>query len=96
MLFSFTPNLRWCGWGDGEVWHKGRSGQKRISTFWTGLVEIILRLREVCCGADWEHCMSCDGDTAENVITHAWGGIFLGCFSVSLSGSVTAVRLLKC
>lgn len=55
-----------------------------------------LGLKEVCCGADWECCTSCDGDTTERVVTRAWGGVFLGCFSVSLSGSVNAVRLLKC
>lgn len=30
----------------------------------------------------WEYCASCGGDIAENMVTHAWGGIFLGCFRV--------------
>lgn len=55
-----------------------------------------LGLKEVCCGADWEHCTSCNGDITENVVAHSGGDIFLGCFCVSLSGSVNAVGLLKC
>lgn len=54
---------------------KAEVGEREYQLF--GLVSRKrLRLKEVCCGADWELCMSCDGDTAENMVTHAWGGIF--------------------
>lgn len=30
----------------------------------------LLRFKEACCGADWEHDMSCDDDRAKKMLTH--------------------------